>query len=127
MIFNKSPPFILTPLLNVFKQIFDIGFEPITRTAFFEGLASVIQLEFLDFSFLSAEQIGFITFLGISLNLILHRIVRRRNKERSSLYPFPKIFQIELEPRTFVLCLHQMNGFMIDRFVVNVLYKVQKT
>ena len=38
MIFNKSPPFILTPLLNVLKQIFDINFEPITRTAFFESL-----------------------------------------------------------------------------------------
>lgn len=76
MIFNKSPPFILTPLLNVLKQIFDIGFEPITRTAFFESLAPVIHLEFFNISFLSTEPIGFVIFLGISLNLILHRIVK---------------------------------------------------
>ena len=75
MIFNKSPPFIL-PLLNVLKQIFNIGFEPITRTAFFESLAPVIHLEFFNISFLSTEQIGFVIFLGIILNLILHRIVR---------------------------------------------------
>ena len=29
MIFNKSPPFILSSLLNIFKQIFDIDFEPL--------------------------------------------------------------------------------------------------
>lgn len=55
MIFNKSPPFILTPLLNVFKQIFDIGFEPITRIAFFESLTPVIHLEFFNIPFLSRQ------------------------------------------------------------------------
>ena len=58
------------------NRFFDIDFEPITRTTFFESLAPVIHLEFFNISFLSAEQIGPIIFLGISLNLILHRIIR---------------------------------------------------